>query len=107
MGKSELTRGRYWAYKNAESMDGLPGMRRAIETGTKANVKPITKMVGPLAPSSKKSTKEPSSISPVVIALFSFFLGLITAVLALEYVRGDLQMDFVNYSEEIPALLSR
>lgn len=36
---------RYWAYKNAWSIDGLPGMAKGIETGARENVEPITKMV--------------------------------------------------------------
>lgn len=31
-------------------MDGLPGMKRGVETGRTDAVKPIKKMVGPLAP---------------------------------------------------------
>lgn len=31
-------------------MDGLPGMKRGIETGKTDNVKPIKKMVGQYAP---------------------------------------------------------
>jgi hypothetical protein len=38
---------RYWAFKNSESMDGLPGMRRGVETAKREDVKPIKKMVGP------------------------------------------------------------
>ncbi|CAL3971313.1 unnamed protein product [Diplocarpon coronariae] len=41
---------RYWAYKNSLSMDLLPGLQRGLETGKREAVKPITKMVGPLAP---------------------------------------------------------
>lgn len=41
---------RYWAYKNAWSIDGLPAMQRGLETGEKEKVDPIHKMVGPYAP---------------------------------------------------------
>ncbi|SMR62990.1 unnamed protein product [Zymoseptoria tritici ST99CH_3D1] len=51
-GKSEETMDRYWAYKNAWSIDGLPGMKRGVECGEKEKVEPIVKMVGPNAPSS-------------------------------------------------------
>lgn len=40
---------RYWAYKNAWSMDGLPGMQRGLHTAVTDKVKPIKKMVGPCA----------------------------------------------------------
>jgi hypothetical protein len=37
---------RYWAYKNAWSMDGLAGLVRGVETGRREGVVPIGKMVG-------------------------------------------------------------
>ncbi|KAK6579596.1 hypothetical protein PZA11_007832 [Diplocarpon coronariae] len=49
-GKREDGIERYWAYKNSLSMDLLPGLQRGLETGKREAVKPITKMVGPLAP---------------------------------------------------------
>ncbi|EXJ56587.1 hypothetical protein A1O7_06931 [Cladophialophora yegresii CBS 114405] len=49
-GKREDGIERYWAYKNAWSMDGLPGMQRGVKTALTDNVKPIKKMVGPYAP---------------------------------------------------------
>lgn len=48
-GKKEDGIERYWAYKNALSMDNLPGLKRGYETAQKDAVKPIQKMVGPLA----------------------------------------------------------
>ncbi len=41
---------RYWAFKNAWSMDGLPGMQRGVKTAVTDSVKPIKKMVGQYAP---------------------------------------------------------
>lgn len=35
---------RYWAYKDAWSNDGLPGMQRGIEVGAREQIKPLTKM---------------------------------------------------------------
>ncbi|KAG4436851.1 hypothetical protein IFR05_007657 [Cadophora sp. M221] len=67
----------YWAFKNSESMDGLPGMRRAVETSKKENIKPIKKMVGPYALDvrpRRNSTRE--NISQVGIVLVAFCLGL-------------------------------
>lgn len=37
---------RYWAFKNAWSVDGLPGMHIARETGSKEGIAPLKKMVG-------------------------------------------------------------
>jgi len=41
---------RYWAYKNAWSIDNLPSMKIGQETGKAENVVPLKKMVGPNAP---------------------------------------------------------
>lgn len=41
---------RYWAFKNAWSMDGLPAMHVAQKTGKEQGIAPMSKMVGPLAP---------------------------------------------------------
>jgi len=49
-GKREDGIERYWAFKNAWSMDGLPGMQRGLHTAVTDNVKPIKKMVGTYAP---------------------------------------------------------
>lgn len=96
---------RYWAYKNAESMDGLPGMRRGVETAKREKVEPIKKMVGSCALTKmKKSSKGQSSISLITVALSSFVAGLVVAFLVVEFMRGDLQDGFVNYTDEIRAL---
>ena len=42
-------RDRYWAYKNAWSVDGLPGMKRGLLVGNAERVAPIKKWVGPTA----------------------------------------------------------
>lgn len=96
---------RYWAYKNAESMDGLPGMKRGVETGKRENVEPIKKMVGPYAPSKIKKPEKKLATSPITIAITSFCMGLLVAFFLFEYLRGDLRGDIVNYTEEIRALL--
>ncbi|KAI0475853.1 hypothetical protein GGR56DRAFT_692979 [Xylariaceae sp. FL0804] len=41
---------RYWAWKNAYSMDGMPGMQRGLKAGAELSIAPIRKMVGPLVP---------------------------------------------------------
>ncbi|KAK4158218.1 hypothetical protein C8A00DRAFT_28722 [Chaetomidium leptoderma] len=48
-GKLEEKRERYWALKNAYSVDGLPGMQIGYKTGKEEHIAPIRKMVGPLA----------------------------------------------------------
>lgn len=70
----------YWALKNSESMDGLPGLQRGVETARKDNVKPIKKMVGPYATMIRKarsgSVKTVSLWYVVIIALLSFCMGM-------------------------------
>jgi len=41
---------RYWALKNAWSMDGLPGTNTAQSTMKAEQIKPLKKMTGPFAP---------------------------------------------------------
>lgn len=41
---------RYWALKNSWSMDGLPAMNVAQKIQKEERLKPVKKMVGPLAP---------------------------------------------------------
>lgn len=89
-------------------MDGLPGLRRGVETAKREKVQPIKKMVGPFAPTSiKKSTDRLASTSSTIIfvAISSFCAGLLLAFILIEFMHGDLQEDLVNYSEEIRALL--
>ena len=70
----------YWAFKNAQSMDGLLGMRRGVETAKRENVKPIKKMVGPFAPTSEYPRIRITGHVPtkylIIVALLSFCLGI-------------------------------
>jgi len=68
---------RYWAHKNAWSMDGLPGMRRGQVVAKEKNVAPIKKMVGPLAP--KRYINPYGGVqleAVVIIAIICFILGI-------------------------------
>ena len=69
----------YWAYKNAWSMDGLPGMQRGLKAGQKYGVVPLKKMVGPLAPTSYRFGYGFTTLQVFLIALMSFFIGLAVA----------------------------
>lgn len=53
-GKKEESMDHYWAFKNAYSMDGLPGMKRGLVAAKQYSVAPIKKMVGSLAPKNSK-----------------------------------------------------
>ena len=68
-------------------MDGLPGMRRGVETARKENVKPIKKMVGPYKEMvnmlrHQRAKTVPASWNLVIIALSSFCLGIVAMLLA-------------------------
>jgi len=74
-GKEEESMDRYWAYKNAWSMDGLPGMQRGQVIAKEKKVAPIKKMVGPLAP---KKYINPYGVQlevVVIVAIICFLLG--------------------------------
>ncbi|KAM7189213.1 hypothetical protein V8F33_010215 [Rhypophila sp. PSN 637] len=45
-GKTKENFPRYWAYKNAESIDGLPGLELGRRTAKEEGIAPIKKMVG-------------------------------------------------------------
>lgn len=49
-GKEEESMDRYWAWKSQLSVDGLPGLKRGVETAKKENVEPLKKWVGRWAP---------------------------------------------------------
>ncbi|KIX92152.1 uncharacterized protein Z520_12145 [Fonsecaea multimorphosa CBS 102226] len=89
-GKREDGIERYWAYKNAWSMDGLPGLQRGVNTAVTDNVKPIKKMVGPYAPSSKSnghSKGRSRALTPEHLILVAVLSSLTTAVLVLLMLR--------------------
>lgn len=66
-------------------MDGLPGLKRGVETSKKKDVKPIKKMVGAYAletaPRSRAGTMVPMSLL-VVVMLLSFCMGAMVTLLA-------------------------
>ena len=75
-----LTNFRYWAYKNAWSIDGLPGMQRGQEAAKRDNVTPIKKMVGPFAP--KKYVNPHGGVQREIVvlaAVVGFLLGCLFA----------------------------
>lgn len=69
---------RYWAYKNAWSMDGLPGMKRALVAAKTEGVAPIKKMIGPFAPEQMRRLRAKSyTIEHMfLVALVFFVLGM-------------------------------
>lgn len=74
---------RYWAYKNAYSMDGLPGMQRGLLTAKEEKVAPIVKMIGPLAPVNRDAYGAGmSSPQILLVVLLSFLMGVMAALYA-------------------------
>ena len=73
-------------------MDGLPGLRRGVETAKKENVKPIKKMVGPQGELVNQMRRQRANAVPVwyliIIAVLSFCLGIAATVLALSKVQA-------------------
>ena len=67
-------------------MDGLPGMRRGVATAKRENVKPVKKMVGPYGEMvNTLRTHRANAVSVwylIIVALGSFFLGIVATVLA-------------------------
>ena len=78
-GKSNESMERYWAFKNAWSMDGMPGMKAGLSTAKAEHIVPIKKMVGPLAPSKYTAGVGWNLQQVLLIALLSFLIGLATA----------------------------
>jgi len=70
---------RYWAYKNAWSVDGLPGMRRALKAGNEFSVAPIKKMVGKMALKNAAQTRDQLQAAYVVIALLVALVAILAA----------------------------
>ena len=72
---------RYWAFKNQESMDGLPGLKRGVQNAKTDKVAPIKKMEGSFAPKAPRTTSRgvPTELV-LLIALLSFLLGLAVAL---------------------------
>ncbi|KAK0969566.1 hypothetical protein LTS01_016170 [Friedmanniomyces endolithicus] len=79
-GNASESMDRYWAYKNAWSVDGLPGMRRGIFAGKRDKVVPIKKMVGSLVPKRYLGGKGVAAEYVLLIALVSFILGMMLAM---------------------------
>ena len=77
-GNEKESMDRYWAYKNAWSMDGMPGMKRAVKAGKTFSVEPIKKMAGPLAPRNgvRGDRTGVSFLMVLMVALISFALGM-------------------------------
>ncbi|KAK5088415.1 hypothetical protein LTR05_002633 [Lithohypha guttulata] len=71
---------RYWAWKSAWSMDGLPGMKRGLEVGKREHIEPLKKMVGPLAPKNGFVHSDGFTLEQVIVVFIVAFIAGIMAV---------------------------
>jgi hypothetical protein len=78
--------GRYWAFKNAWSMDNLPGMKRGLEVAKQESVAPIKKMVGPLAPT-RYQTGYYGLEHIVLVAVFCLIFGVFAGAYGPDIIR--------------------
>jgi hypothetical protein len=74
---------RYWAFKNAYSVDGLPGMQIGYRTGKEEGIAPIEKMVGPMAPRAYRNDRRFTIWHLVLVALLSALCSAFTLPLVL------------------------
>ncbi|KAK3390702.1 hypothetical protein B0H63DRAFT_466307 [Podospora didyma] len=81
-GKAEDSMERYWALKNAWSMDGLPGMGTALRTGRQEHIEPLQKMVGPLAPRHYRNTRRFGAGHLILVALLSVLFTVVSMAFA-------------------------
>lgn len=75
-------------------MDGLPAMKRGLEVGKQENVKPIKKMVGPLAPKNGAHNAVDSFSLQQVVIIFvvAFIAGVMATSLSPNVLRDLLAM---------------
>jgi hypothetical protein len=73
-------------------MDGLPGMKKALEVGKRESVAPIKKMVGPLAPVKYQSVGSYTVEHLVVVAVLFLLLGIALAHYGPAYTESLLEV---------------
>ncbi|KAI1379946.1 hypothetical protein F4677DRAFT_299797 [Hypoxylon crocopeplum] len=80
-GNEKESMDRYWALKNAFSIDGLPGMKRGLEAGRVYGIEPVKKMVGPFAPKrgATLSTRNGFLVEHIVIIVLTLLLAITLA----------------------------
>ncbi|BFZ53936.1 hypothetical protein PYCC9005_000967 [Savitreella phatthalungensis] len=68
----------YWAWKSARSVDGMPGMKRAVEYAERNGVAPLKKWKGQYAPGGPKAWGSRAARGPVgnLLILLVLLLGI-------------------------------
>lgn len=69
-------------------MDGLPGMKIGLATSRVQGIKPIVKMVGPLAPKNGTAHIVYTKRQLSFIVLLSFVIGILTALYGIPLWKG-------------------
>ncbi|KAI0427783.1 pyridoxamine phosphate oxidase family protein [Xylaria sp. FL1042] len=92
-GNEKESMDRYWALKNAWSMDGLPGMRRGLKAGKEFSIEPIQKMVGKMALTNGNLANGERHVAYIVIALLTVLVAILAATHpAFEYFPAQRRM---------------
>ena len=76
----------YWAYKNARSVDGLPGLKKGVDAASREGmvVAPMEKFVGMKEAYGGRDGHGVSrkwSEMPIIVLLLGFVLGIVAALL--------------------------
>ncbi|KAE9994166.1 hypothetical protein Vi05172_g11341 [Venturia inaequalis] len=106
-GKTEESMDRYWASNNARSLDGLPGMKRALTAAKIEGVAPVKKMIGPFSPEQMRRLRAKSyTLEHIFLVALAFFMLGIGAVLYGEMVAEKLIVAFpvLRRTDTIPLL---
>lgn len=83
---------RYWAWKSARSVDGMPGMKRGVQYAEEHDVKPLKKWKGAYAPGGPKAwgSKNVQANSDRGLVFLVLLLGIIIGgVLSLSVVTPE------------------
>ncbi|KAH6629243.1 hypothetical protein C7974DRAFT_453866 [Boeremia exigua] len=83
---------RYWAWKSARSVDGMPGMKRGVEYAEKHGVAPLKKWKGEYAPGGAKAwgAREGQRGSDRALVFLVLLLGIVIGgVLSLSVVTPE------------------
>lgn len=94
-----LTCQRYWALKNAWSVDGLPGMKIGLKTGQEESIVPLKKMVGDAAPREYKKPVDGFSLNQLLLAvILSTLITAFSVLYGVQLTRGAVSLP-LNVSE--------
>jgi len=81
-GKWEDSYEQYWAWKNARSVDGMPGLKRAVKDAKVKGVEPLVKFVGveEVYGGRYESGKMEEGPSQWAVLVIGIFIGMVIAL---------------------------